>query len=274
MRTFIQRLRVAARAFRESNPSLPTPGDTPMGFKFAGNPAMESGTFEPNETALVKTLLSKTDVFINVGANIGYYCCWALQREKAVVAFEPLAGNVRHLCRNIRANGWGSRIEIFPIALSDDCGIVEIFGTGTGASLLRGWAGAPANISVLVPASTLDKILAQRFAGRQCFVLIDVEGVEEAVLRGAQQLIARTPKPVWLVEIMVSEHQPTGFNSRLFETFELFWKSGYEAWTADQRPRLVPPEEVKAIAGGGPDTFNTHNFLFIEAGKKERFVGA
>ena len=51
------------------------PIDSPSGFKIIGNSAMEQGTFEPEETEVVKQILQHVDVFINVGANIGYYCC-------------------------------------------------------------------------------------------------------------------------------------------------------------------------------------------------------
>jgi len=48
---------------------------TPCGFTLAGHPAMAAGSFEPEETRLVRELLSQVDVLVNVGANVGYYCC-------------------------------------------------------------------------------------------------------------------------------------------------------------------------------------------------------
>ncbi len=51
---------------------------TPWGFTLAGRPAMAEGTFEPEETHLVRELLQEVDILINIGANIGYYCCHAL----------------------------------------------------------------------------------------------------------------------------------------------------------------------------------------------------
>jgi FkbM family methyltransferase len=78
---------------------------------------MAQGTFEPEETELIRTILKDVDVLINVGANVGYYCCHALSMGKAVVAFEPIQRNLRYLCVNIKTNGWSC--EIYPIALSN-----------------------------------------------------------------------------------------------------------------------------------------------------------
>jgi hypothetical protein len=49
---------------------LENPKETPMGFKLAGNRTMQQGKFEPEETEIVRKILPKVDIFINVGANI------------------------------------------------------------------------------------------------------------------------------------------------------------------------------------------------------------
>jgi hypothetical protein len=59
----------------------------------------------------------------------------------------------------------------------------------------------------------------------------------------------------------------------LVSTFSFFWDNGYEAWTADKRIRRVARDEIRAIAESGTDTTGTHNFLFMEAGKKETVFG-
>lgn len=230
-----------------------------------GSAAMEAGTFEPEETAIVQRIISRYDVLINVGANVGYYCCLALQAGKHVVAYEPMPSNQRTLVTNIWANGWHDRIEIFPLALTDRPQVLKIYGGGTGASLVSGWAGA--NEFTLVPASTLDLTLQDRFADQSIFLLVDIEGAELGMLKGAVKMLARHPKPLWLVEIAVGEHQPSGvtINPNLLETFEMFWRAGYHTWTAQTVPRIVQREEVVAIAASGHDTLGTHNFLFAES---------
>jgi FkbM family methyltransferase len=200
----------AYRYMRDIRQILQEPKETSMGFKFIGDRSMEQGIFEPEETKIAAKLFPQVDVFINVGANIGYYCCQALRYGKHTVAFEPIEFNLRYLYKNIKANHWEKMIEVFPIALSDKISIIEIFGGGTGASLVKGWAGTSEQYVTLVPTSTMDNILGSRFQDKRCFLLVDIEGAEKYMLAGAAKMLAREPRPIWMVEISISEHQPKG----------------------------------------------------------------
>lgn len=273
LKPFVERFPPVAKFFRyawDNWQMFEDPQDTPMGYKFVGHSTMQSGCFEPEETELVKRLLQSVDVVINIGANIGYYCCFALKAGRHVVAFEPVGSNLRYLYKNIKANHWEDRIEIFPMALSNRTGIIDIFGGGTGASLIKGWAGTPEYLVDTVPVSTLDNVLGCRFHGQRCFVLVDIEGAERMMLEGATVLLSEKPKPVWMVEINVTAHQPKGvaLNPHLESIFKLFWDHGYEAFTADKHMRLVDSGEVRNIVATGTNTLQSQNFLFIENGLK------
>ena len=237
---------------------------TPFGFRFAGNDGMARGMFEPEETALIAHLLGRCDAFVNVGANIGFYCCQALHRNRPVLAVEPLPGNLRYLYRNVFANGWERRIEVFPVALAAQPGVVRMFGEDTGASLIAGWAGNPAHTSTVVPATTLDHVLANRFLEQQILILADVEGAEFDMLAGAAETLGRARAPLWIVEIATSEHMPTGinFNPRFAETFRVFWQHGYHAFTADRQLSPVTTDDVAAIERNRRNVFGTQNFVF------------
>jgi FkbM family methyltransferase len=264
LKNFVTNVRESLRFYRENRRYHAAPAQNPAGFRFMGSASMQAGTFEPDETAIFKSIIARYDVLINVGANVGYYCCLGLQAGKHVVAYEPMPSNQRTLYTNIWANGWQDRIEVFPLALSERPQVLKIYGGGTGASLVSGWAGALDY--TLVPASTLDLTLHDRFADQRLFILVDIEGAELGMLRGATRMLARQPKPTWLVEIAVDEHQPQGvtINPNLLETFDTFWRAGYKAWTAQAEPRAVEREEVVAIAKTGRDTLGTHNFLFAD----------
>lgn len=273
---FGKRLYQAYRYIKDKKGVFDEPRNTTAGFMFSGNQAMEKGEFEPVETEIVNNILPRIDVLINVGANIGYYCCIALSHGKPVVAFEPIHQNLQYLLRNIKANQWESGIEVFPTALSNKAGIIEIYGDGTGASLIKGWAGTPVEDVALVPSTTMNSALGTRFQGKQCFVLVDIEGAEQFMLEGASDLLNLEPKPIWLMEISITEHQPKdlSINPNLSSTFQVFWDYGYEAWTADKQCRLICPDEIQNIIQSGKDTVLTHNFLFIEKGRKNEFIAA
>lgn len=241
-----------------------TPVMTPMGFRFYGISSMMDGSFEAEETATIRALLQRSDLFVNVGANVGYYCCHACQIGTPVIAFEPIPLNREALARNLAANGWTSRVDIRPLAVSDRAGEATIYGSRLGASLIPGWAGTPEHYSTTVTLSTLDAEIGARVAGQRVLILVDIEGAELRMLQGASQVLASSPRPAWIIEIAVSEHQPAGtrINPHLAATFEVFWALGYEARTADRARRLVTRDEVAAVAATGRDTFGCHNFLF------------
>ncbi|HJQ10148.1 MAG TPA: FkbM family methyltransferase [Gemmatimonadaceae bacterium] len=263
---FVERFPRVATAYRELRDSLDVTNAkvTPWGFSLAGNASMANGTFEPEETELVRRLLTDVDVLVNVGANVGYYCCHALSMGKGVIAFEPLPRNVRYLCANIKANGWSC--EIFPIALSDRVGIQEIYGGDTGASLVKGWAGSSEAYVTLVPSLTLDLALGTRLLGKKVLVVLDVEGAEKWVLDGSSILLANNPKPFWLMEIAVNENQPDGLvtNPRLRATFQTMFDAGYFAFTGDRQMRPITGEDVISAERGDSAALETHNFLFCQ----------
>lgn len=244
---------------------------TPLGFKLAlgSHPAyalMRSGDFEVEETRIVTALLDRTDVFIDVGANLGYYSFLALQRQKRVVAFEPQQQNLRRLFRGLALNGWDDAAEVFPMALGAKPGLLTLYGaSGPSASLIRNWAGYSPRFRQIVAATTLDDVIAHRFGGSRLLIKIDVEGAEHAVLQGAAATLGREPRPVWLVEICLGEFHPGGPNPHYLETFELFWKAGYRAWTAAIPPAEVAPVDVRRWSEAGRCDAGTFNYLFASA---------
>jgi FkbM family methyltransferase len=253
------------RDYRDGKSLSTVPVVTPYGFKFSGNQAMEAGTFEPQEADIIRQYLQKAEVFINVGANIGYYCCMALQQKVPTLAFEPIELNLKYLYKNMYINSWEKDVEIFPLAIGNQIGLAEIYGGGTAASLVKGWSKTPDYYRRWVPISTLDRIVGSRFEGRRCLILVDIEGAELSLLQGAAKLLRLNPKPVWIVEICITEHMPQGVqvNPHLLSSFEIFWNNGYRAWTCDKHRQPVEKSEIETIARTGKNTLKTHNFIFV-----------
>ncbi len=246
---------------------------TPQGFYFAGvtsgHAAMAEGKWEADETALFMRLLAEADLIINVGANVGYYCCLALQAGKQVLAFEPLESNLRYLYQNIYRNGWSAQCEIYPVALGTANGLLELYGTGMGASLIKGWAGYAAVAPTLVPVFTFDSLIGRRTAGQRCVVLVDVEGAEHQFLRGASNLLNQDPKPIWLMEIHSRHSQPANVkvNPHLLDTFRLFWQAGYRSYVADATMQEMDEAAIVANANLPDILQQKYDFLFVEQGR-------
>jgi FkbM family methyltransferase len=245
---------------------------TPLGFKLTAglHPAydqMRNGTFEPEETALIASLLQRVDRFIDVGANLGYYTCLALQNGRDVMAVEPQPRNLRSLFQNLITNGWERNAEVMPVALAAAPGLLTLYGaSGPSASLLKSWAGYSSRYHQTVPVSTLDNLLAGRFEGERLLVKIDVEGAELGVLQGAQATLRREVRAIWLLEVCLHEFHPNGFNSDFFDVFRQFWDNGYEAYTAQAQPRLVPRERVEDWWKARRTDSGTFNYVFAMPG--------
>lgn len=266
LRGRLRRIPVAAYLYhrlRESLSSLSAAGDTPYGFRLAGNAAMRAGGFEQEEVELVRDLLGERDALIDVGANVGLYTCLARSLGRRAVAVEPHPANLRVLRSNLAANGWGDT-EIIAVGLSDAPGEAELLGSDTGASLVSGWAGMPEGTLLRhhIRLTTLDALVGERFASERLLVKIDIEGAEHACLRGAARVLDRSPAPAWLVEVCLTENFPGGRNPDFVATFELFFSRGYRACTANRARNPVTREDVARWAAQGRSDSGTYNYLF------------
>ena len=169
------------------------------------------------------------------------------------MAFEPVASNVHFIIQNMKANGWGSNITVLPVAAGAEPGFADIFGIGTGASLLESWGRNPSTQKQAVPVVRIDDCVAAPGEGERLLVLMDVEGYEYFALRGAERLIRSEPKPVWMIEV-VSGPAGTDAATRAKGTFDFLLSAGYSAVTADVTlSEATAPRE------------DASNFLFFDA---------
>lgn len=234
---------------------------TPYGFSLMGNKPMQEGMFEPEESALIIKYLEKVSVFIDVGANIGFYICMARSLNKYAIAIEPSPQNLNLLYANLIANGWRD-VEVYPLGMAAKPGIVPFYGAGTGASLVESWANNLGVLQQTIPTSTLDNILGDRFYGEKLLIKVDVEGAEYEVLQGAARTLARTPAPLWILEICLTENFPSGINPYFEAIFRLFWGHGYVARAVGSDNRVVTPEVVKRWVRNRKRDFGYVSYLF------------
>ena len=257
------RAAAAYHAFRQ--PALGEKGGarTPDGFVFAGPHAMRTGDFEPAESGIVRRLAGSRRVFIDVGANVGYFTCLARSLGYRVVALEPSSQNLDVLFGNLLMNNWRD-VEVLPVGAGAEPGLATLYGSGTGASLITRWAGASEATAQTVPLSTLDALLAGRFPGERLLIKIDVEGAEHAVLQGAAALLARRPRPAWLIEICLTENHPAGVNPHFAAVFEVFRRAGYAARSVDAPDREITADVIDRWVAARKRDFGYVSYLFTD----------
>lgn len=252
-------IRAGIDTWRQGETNRPTG----HGFTLCGNEAMATGQFEREETDLFIKKIDEFDTLVNIGANVGYYVCIAASHGRKVLAFEPLRSNSSYLMRNVKENNFEDLVTVFPIAIGEKSGLLDLYGSSTGASLLRGWAKSSGTVSQIVPVHTLDSMLSGRDLGR-VLVLLDVEGAEYGVLLGARAFLSREIKTSWIVEISSTHHYADGDrpNPNFLPTFELFFSCGYKCLTADSREIEIDHSSVVEAFSSGDDLHGTHNYLF------------
>lgn len=151
----------------------------------------DEGIWEPYETALVLAALQPGNVFVDVGANIGYYPVIAAGRvgsAGAVLAFEPDPDNFRLLQQNLQLNHSGDHVAAFEAGLSDETVLAQLFLSEDNAGDHQVFASGAGRRSLPVQLYNGSDFLRERL-GRIDLVKIDVQGAEYAVMAGLLPLI-------------------------------------------------------------------------------------
>jgi FkbM family methyltransferase len=185
---------------------------------------LEWGFYEKYETALFKNLIKKGMVFVDVGANIGYYTLLAarlVSEEGKVFAFEPDPYNYSLLCRNIEANGYRNVIPVRKAVFSKS-GKMKLF---LDKSNLGGHSLSEANVddgaSIVIEATSLDDY----FENINCkidVIKVDVQGSEMEVFEGMTNTINQNDNlkvitEFWPMGLRKSGSLPTVFLNKLIE---------------------------------------------------------
>lgn len=160
--------------------------DRDIGSAIAGG-----GTYEPHVAALVRRELKSGDVFLDVGANIGFFSMLAAHLvgpTGRVVAVEPMDKNLQLLYLGIETNEF-ENVEVFPFAASDRAALVPIVTDPNTSNALVQSAESQRQPSLLAPTQTLDWMCAH--LNRLDFVKMDIEGHEMFAWQGAKKLLKR-----------------------------------------------------------------------------------
>ena len=131
-------------------------------------------------------LLSKGDVYLDLGANIGTTVMHAAEHVGVggrVIAVEPIVVDV--LKRNLSDNGFDDVIVIEKCASSEE-GTIQMERSDFGIDSRMD--GTPtAENAIEVPVTTIDAIVSEYKLEKLDLIKMDIEGAEESAIRGAQK---------------------------------------------------------------------------------------
>ena len=192
--------------------------------------AIREGNFELAETAFVSRCLRPGLTVLDVGANQGYYTLLASQLvgdAGRVIAFEPSPREMKalqiHKILNRRTN-----VTLAGVALGADQKEAELFivqGHQTACNSLQPPLVLSETTPVKVQVVRLDDWLEAHKIDRVDFVKLDVEGGELEALKGAEKLLHRRPRPIFLIEVQDLRTRPWGYQAK--KVIELLQGNGF-----------------------------------------------
>lgn len=217
---------------------------------------IELGYIEPHISRLLVSLTQPGDVFVDVGANIGYYSVlggWRAWPGGEIWAFEPHPRLFPLLSDNLVINGYAAIAHRHRVALSDK----------TGAAPLRTFEGyeATSTIRTLSPAFVQE---ADRQTGKTSRMLevelarlddvmrdvpeihvlkIDAEGHEPAIVRGAQEILARSRQ----LKIVMEFVPPIMARDEALAHLQLLRDLGFSIFRLDSDGHLTPQRDDNAL---------------------------
>jgi FkbM family methyltransferase len=149
-------------------------------------------SYETHVTEAIKQRLGPDMVFIDIGANIGYFSLLAARlvgKEGRVVSFEPFQQNVQLLHASLKLNGFDN-VEVYPFAVADKNALLAYDNMGSNGVVSEAASDLSSLLlTTLVWSITLDSLL--RDIPGIDVIKIDVEGAEYLAMIGGLELLKK-----------------------------------------------------------------------------------
>ncbi|HMJ09145.1 MAG TPA: FkbM family methyltransferase [Pyrinomonadaceae bacterium] len=177
------------------------------------------GEYEKAISDIVEGILkqaSKQAVFIDIGANFGWYTSLFHKyagESGAVHSFEPVPSIFENLERNYELMGSPPNVHLNNLALGEEEAelTINLFaGLSTGHASLSTQDRDDA-IPFKCRVITLDSYLEANKVGDVDFVKVDIEGAELSFLKGAERLFKQENPPIWLMEMALNQTRNFGY---------------------------------------------------------------
>ena len=157
----------------------------------------EEGVWEPYETSLVLQLLQPGHVFVDVGANIGYFSLLAATRvgdSGTVYAFEPDPSNYALLMASAKHNGLAHIICAEQAGLAETAGEAKLYLSEDNLGDHQIFATDHSRESKAINLLRGSDYLGSRIQ-RLDVLKVDTQGSEFGVIQGLMPLLLRLDMP-------------------------------------------------------------------------------
>lgn len=223
------------------------------------------GCWEPFETIIFQRLIGNFRMFVDLGANIGWYTVLAqllMMDGSEVHSFEPDPDNFALLSRNTDRSS-KARVQLNKRAVADRDGDAKLFRSPTNYGDHQLYSTSETRNAVEVPMTALDSY----FAGRSLpplLVKMDTQGSELRILRGGRSVFSTANEQnAYMVEFWPFGIVNAGDRVEDYiDTLERLPQKPYAIMQNDQKLRLMSwPELRQQCAPGGPLSPPTQQFI-------------
>jgi FkbM family methyltransferase len=183
------------------------------------------GTFEKEELNLCSKYIKHDSIVLDIGANIGTHSVFFsnIAIDGVVFSFEPSKDTFGLLLNNVKSS---PNIIPLNIALSDRSELLSFFECEDNAlSGLKDTLRSPVKNKTQVICLKGDSLVSDLNLTKIDFIKIDVEGLEEQVLKGLEKTICRN-KPIIFCEIFKGKKSNLSPES----TINYIIRLGYDAY--------------------------------------------
>jgi FkbM family methyltransferase len=208
--------------------------------------------YEPYESKLVREYLKPGMTVYNIGANLGYYTLLASEcvgPHGSVYAFEPAPENFELLKRTATENKLAN-VELFPSAVGATSGAatLSLSRTNSGDHQLQ---MVVTRDHIVVDVISIDAFVSEGHAPPDA-IIMDVQGAEFDVLKGAFELLASKHSLILFTEFWHSgldERHPNG----AAEMLTILDNAGFQLTLIDEKGRTLektsPNELLQRFSG-------------------------
>lgn len=201
-----------------------------------------SGSFEKSEVKFVQRSLKPGDIFLDVGANAGFYTIIAAKQVGEtghVYAFEPSPRELKLLRHNLQINKLGNVTiveravsnaeERTQFAISQDGAMNSLLKTEHHLQKIQDWQ--------TIESTTLDSFVREFNVASINFIKVDVEGAEKLVFEGASRILSSKNKIIVLFE--ASDSNIVSFGSSAKEMISELLSQGLLLYYLDQSGKPI-----------------------------------
>ncbi len=213
------------------------------------------------ETDIIKKYINKVEIFLDIGANIGFFTVFSKLKNKKLITYsiEPHPFNFKILKKNISQFKFKNS-HILNFAISDKNQSQKLYGHGQGASLINNWGGIK-TLHRTVAAKTLDTVFSYKLKNyKNLFIKIDVEGKEYEVLKGSDNILNK--KCVIMFENGVKKNF-VNKNKNFMKIFKLLISNKYKIYNLGNLNKKLDIKALKKIYNMEKE-LNNINYLAIK----------